>query len=163
MEKKRNILVYPQQHPITSNQAKKLLWQTQVDADKIDAEAVCQQEDEVHMLRETKVLKDKDNLCKEEHKKNQAKILPIPNCPVPQRAPVIATQFSIQWIDKGDCVPLWYYTNKGLENALVTYNLVDNDALTLLCRPNGSTSLIPVSSTKTVTLNGRISALWHHG
>ena len=51
-------------------------------------------------------------------------------------------------MDKGDCVPLWYYTNKGLENVLATYNSTDNDALTLFCRPDGSTSLIPASSTK---------------
>ena len=51
-------------------------------------------------------------------------------------------------MDKGEFVPLWYYTNKGLENALVTYSSTDNDALTMLCRADGSTSLIPASSTR---------------
>jgi hypothetical protein len=51
-------------------------------------------------------------------------------------------------MDKGDFVPLWYYTNKGLENALSSYNSTDEDALTLLRRADGSTSLIPASSTK---------------
>ena len=51
-------------------------------------------------------------------------------------------------MDKGDCVPLWYYTNKGLKNALSTYNSTDDDTLSLLRGPDGSTSLIPASSTK---------------
>ena len=42
-------------------------------------------------------------------------------------------------MDKGDCVPLWYYTNKGLDNTLSTYNSTDNDALTLLRHPDSST------------------------
>jgi hypothetical protein len=51
-------------------------------------------------------------------------------------------------MDKGDCIPLWYFTNKSLENALSTYNSTDDDALTLLRHPDGMTSLIPASSTK---------------
>ena len=60
----------------TGNQAEKLLWQTQVDTDELEAEAVCQQEDEAHTLGEAKVLEDKANLHKEEHQKHQAKFLP---------------------------------------------------------------------------------------
>ena len=75
---------------------------------------------------------------------------------------IITTQSVTQQMDKGDCVLLWYYTNKGLDKALSTYNSTNNDTLTLLCRPDGSTSLIPTSSTKesskTATLNGRTSA-----
>ena len=65
----------------TSNQAKKVLLQAQVDADELEAEAVHQQEDEARVLREAEALKDKDDLCKEECKKNQAKFLLIPDQP----------------------------------------------------------------------------------
>ena len=51
-------------------------------------------------------------------------------------------------MDKGECVPLWYYTNKGLENTLIIYTSINNNTLTLLCCPDGSTSLVPASSTK---------------
>ena len=51
-------------------------------------------------------------------------------------------------MDKGKFVPPWYYTNKGLENALVTYSSTDNDALTMLHRADSSTSLIPASPTR---------------
>jgi hypothetical protein len=131
-----------------SNAAENLLWQAQLDADELDAEAARRQEEEELALREAEAQREKDDLHKEERKKNQGKFLPIPDRPVPQRAPVIAAQSASRRMDKGDCVPLWYYTNKGLENALSTYNSTDNEALTLLRRPDGSTSLIPAASTK---------------
>jgi hypothetical protein len=131
-----------------TNTAEKLLWQAQIDADDLEAEAVRQQEEDEAALKDAEAQKEKDDLRKEERKKNLSKFLPIPDRPVPQRAPVIAAQSATRRMDKGDCVPLWYYTNKGLDNALSTYNSTDNDALTLLRRPDGSTSLIPASSTK---------------
>jgi hypothetical protein len=131
-----------------SNTAERILWQAQSDADEADTLAARQLEDEQQALRETEAQKEKEDLLKEERKKNLSKFLPIPDHPIPQKAPVIAAQSATRRMDKGDCVPLWYYTNKGLENALTSYNSTDNDALTLLCRPDGSTSLIPASSTK---------------
>lgn len=41
-----------------------------------------------------------------------------------------------------------YYTNKGLESVLTTYTSADSNALTMLYCLDGSTSLIPTSSTR---------------
>jgi hypothetical protein len=131
-----------------SNAAERLLWQFQVDADEQAAEALRHQDREALALREAEAAKEKEDLRKEERKKNHGKFLPIPDRPVPHRPPVIAAQSATRRMDKGDCVPLWYYTNNGLENALSTYNSTDDDALSLLRGPDGSTSLIPASSTK---------------
>ena len=131
----------------TSNTAGKLLWQAQVDTDEVEAKAVWQLKAEEEALRTAEVQKEKDNLC-QECKKNQSKFFPIPNQPIPQRAPVITTQSAMWHMDKGECIPLWYYTIKGLENTLITYTSIDNDTLTLLHHPDGSTSLIPASSSK---------------
>ena len=75
----------------TSNTAEKLLWQAQVDVDELDTQAVCQLEEEV-VLREAEALKEKEDLHREECKKNHSKFLPIPDHPVLQRAPVITAQ-----------------------------------------------------------------------
>jgi hypothetical protein len=131
-----------------SNVAEKTTWQSQIDADDAIADDVRQQEDAARALREAEAIKEKEDLQKEERKKYQGKFLPIPDRPVPQRAPVIAAQSATRRMDKGDFVPLWYYSNKGLENTLSTYNSTEEDALTLLRRSDGSTSLIPASSTK---------------
>ena len=97
------------------------------------------------MLKETETAKEKEDLHKEEKKRIYSKFLLIPNWPIP---PFIAAQQATCQMNKGDCVPLWYYINKGLMNALFTYNSTENDALSLLQGPDGSTSLISASSTK---------------
>jgi len=131
-----------------TNTAENLLWQAQLDTDELEAIDARQQEEEELALREAEAQREKEDLRKEEWKKNQGKFLPIPDCPVPQRAPIITAQSALRRMDKGDCVPLWYYTNKGLENALATYDSTDNEALTLIRLPDGSTSLTPATSTK---------------
>ena len=86
-----------------------------MDANEAEAEVAQQLQAEEEALRAAKVQKEKDYIHKKEHKKNQSKFLPIPDLPVPQRAPVIATQ-SVMWLmDKSEYVPLWYYANKGRE------------------------------------------------
>ena len=75
-----------------SNTVEKLLWQAQVDVDELNVANAQQQQVESIAIREVEVLKEKEDLCKEEQKKNHGKFLPIPDWPVPQRAPVITAQ-----------------------------------------------------------------------
>ena len=132
----------------TGNATKELLWQAQLDADNLVAQNTQQLVTEDEALREVEALREKEDLHKEECKKNHSKFLPIPDHPVPQRPLVITTQSATHQMDKGEFVPLWYYTNKGLESTLSTYSSTDINALTLLHHPNSSTSLISTSSFK---------------
>src|ERR1700691_2845477 len=66
------------------NTAKKVIWQAQIEVDKEEAHALCQQEAEACLLREAEAPKEKEDLHKEERKKNLTKFLPIPDWPVPQ-------------------------------------------------------------------------------
>ena len=75
-----------------SNTAEKLLWQAQLDADELEVQATHQLEAEQLVLREAEAQKEKEDLHKEECKKNQTKFLPIPDRPVPQKPPIIASQ-----------------------------------------------------------------------
>lgn len=84
-----------------SNVAKKLLWQAQVDMDELDMANALQQQAEAVAVR---ILKEKEDLCKEEQKKNRSKFLSIPDWPVPQRVLVITAQSATRRIDKGKCV-----------------------------------------------------------
>ena len=131
-----------------SNTAKKLIWQAQVQLDKIKAKGLHLQEEEAHTLREAEAAKKKDNLQNEERKKNHSKFLLIPNWPIPQCAPIIAAQSATCRMDKGKFIPLWYCINKGLKNALSTYNSTNNNALSLHSQLNGLTALIPTMATK---------------
>jgi len=59
-----------------SNAAEKLLWQAQTDADELEAEAVRQQEVEEVALKEAEAQKEKDDLRREERKKNHIREKP---------------------------------------------------------------------------------------
>ena len=74
-----------------SNTAEKLLWQAQLNTDKLEAEIIQQQQVEEVTLREAKTQKEQDSLHKDKQKKNQGKFLPIHYHPVPQRAPAITS------------------------------------------------------------------------
>ena len=66
------------------------------------------------ILREEEAAKEKEDLHKEEQKKNLDKFIPIPDRPIPLRPSVITAQSATHKMDKGEFVLLWYYTNKGL-------------------------------------------------
>ena len=51
-------------------------------------------------------------------------------------------------MDKGDYVPLWYFTNAGLDDALKAFKIIEEDALLLIKAGDGSTSLDPALSSK---------------
>lgn len=123
-------------------------WQDQIDQDTQEAEVRRQEaEDELRLRREEQAREQEDQR-KEELKKHKSKFTPIPARPVPSQPPVITALFATRRMEKGDYVPLWYYTNAGLDDALKSYNNIDEDALSLLRRSDGSTSIIPASSTR---------------
>jgi hypothetical protein len=51
-------------------------------------------------------------------------------------------------MDKGDYIPLWYYSNTGLDDASKAFSILDEDALTLVRKEDGSSSLVPALSSK---------------
>ena len=78
-------------------------------------------------------------------KKNKTKYTPIPKRGVPSR-PLIIPAISAVWkMDKGEYVPIWYYTKAGLENAK-SFAVINNDALTLVMNSDGTTTAIPATS-----------------
>ena len=51
-------------------------------------------------------------------------------------------------MDKGDYIPLWYFTNYGLDDAAKAFSILKEDALSLIKRDDGLTSLVPTLSSK---------------
>ena len=54
-------------------------------------------------------------------------------------------------MEKGLYVELWYYTNAGLDEALRNSNTTDDEAMVMLCLPNGSTSWVLAAATRTAS------------
>ena len=51
-------------------------------------------------------------------------------------------------MDKGDYVPLWYFTNTSLDNAAKAFSIMEEDALALVKRDGRPTSLVPALSSE---------------
>jgi hypothetical protein len=136
---------------LAGNEAEKGLWQNQNDED----EAVRTDLLRVHMEAEaTKAqaeIEEAASLKKEEMKKNKSKYIPIPDRDVPSIARVIASNYAVRKMEKGLYVELWYYTNAGLDEAFRNSNSVDDEAMTMIRLPNGSSSWAPAASTRTAS------------
>jgi hypothetical protein len=130
------------------NAVEKQQWQEQLDRDAAEAEERRQEAEEAERLRQEELDREKDEQRKEERKKNKSKFAPIPPRGVPTMPPIIASTIATRRMDKGDYVPLWYYTNAGLDDASKAFNIVEEDALSLIRREDGSTSLVPALSSK---------------
>ena len=61
---------------------------------------------------------------------------------------VTASNFAIRKMEKGLFVELWYYTNAGLDEAFRNSNTTDDEAMVMLCLPNGTTSWVPAAATR---------------
>ena len=131
------------------NDADKLTWQLQVDEDEALLTEQRRVQSEVDDLRAQAEVEEAETLRKDEVKKNKSKYLPIPDRDVPTVAPVVAANYAIRKMEKGLYVELWYYTNAGLDEAFRNSNTIDDEAMTMLRLPNGSTSWVPAAATKT--------------
>jgi hypothetical protein len=133
------------------NAVERQQWQKQVDQDDAAAKQHRQDLQYERKPRQEEIAKEKEDQRKEEMKKNKSKFIPIPARGVPTQPPVIASAFAIRRMDKGDFVPLWYYTNAGIDDAIKSFSndsVIDDEALSLITRSDGSTSILPLASVK---------------
>ena len=66
-------------------------------------------------------------------------------------------------MDKGDYIPLWYFTNASLDDAAKAFSILEEDALSLVKRDNGSTLLVLALDSSSVVQDSKMtSALLHH-
>jgi len=130
------------------NEHEKQLWQDQRQND-LAAEA-----DEILHKQETAVQRaillaqDQEAIRKEEMKKNKLKYIPIPDRPIPTITPVFASNYTIKKMERGQYLELWYYTNAGLDEAMKINTSVDDDAMIISRRPDGSTSWVPATTAR---------------
>lgn len=130
----------------TINDAEKTLWQDQVQADVGAAAQRRFLENEEKEEAALEKCREEEELEKEERKKNRAKFAPIPDRGVPNQPPIIPVQSAVRRMKKGEYVQLWYYTNQGLDTALRSFANANDDAMTMIKGPDGSTTWAPASA-----------------
>jgi hypothetical protein len=133
-----------------SNATLRVQWQRQLDADlallteqqRLATEATERQR-QVLELEESAILA-------EERKKNRLKHIPIPQRPRPPRttADVLVNEFALRKLDRGQYVELYYWTNKGLEDARLNYRTLDDESMVPTTGHDGSTTWIMASAAR---------------
>ena len=101
------------------NAIEKQQWQDQLDRDAIEADERRIEREELEKRQQEEVDKEREEQQKEERKRNKSKFVPIPHRGVPTLPPIIISALAMQRMDKGDYIPLWYFTNAALTQAWV--------------------------------------------
>ena len=130
------------------NTIEKQQWQDQLDRDAMEADKRRQEREEIEKVRQDKLDKEKEEQLKEERKKNRSKFIPIPPRGIPTTMLIIISTIATRCRDKGDYVPLWYFTNARLDNTAKAFSILEEDVLSLVKRDDGSTSLVSALSSK---------------
>ncbi|GBE84547.1 hypothetical protein SCP_0605260 [Sparassis crispa] len=130
------------------NEADKVAWQLQIEEHEAEIAEQIRLAAEADKDTQEAQLVEQANAQKEETKKNRAKFAPIPDRDVPTVAPVIAANYAVKRMEKGNFVELWYYTNEGLEEALRITSSVDDEAMVITRTADGSTSWVPAASVR---------------
>jgi hypothetical protein len=142
------------------NEAEKVRWQAQSDQDDALRADQLRIQSEADDLRVQAEIEEAEALRKDDLKKNKIKYIPIPDRDVPSVAPVFASNFAVRKLEKGLFVEMWYYTNAGLDEALRNSSAMDDEAMTMLRLPNGSTSWVPASARAANSVLDDKNILW---
>jgi hypothetical protein len=128
---------------IANNSAKRL-W-----ADRLEQETVNRRRAEEEEELRLRLLKDEEDAARsEERKKNKSKYAPVHDEDVPSDPVILPSQYAIRKLKAGEFCELFYFTNKGLEDAFKSPSSADSEALIMLPAANGLHSWIPAAALK---------------
>ncbi|KAG1866766.1 hypothetical protein F4604DRAFT_1524080, partial [Suillus subluteus] len=129
-----------------NNNTEKGLWQQQVNDDREEqAHRDHLEEDKEECLKQEH-LAEEEEARKDEQKKNKHKCTPIQNMGIPDDPAITPCSYALHKLDKGEYVEMWYFTNDGLDEAVVK-KTIDDDAMILSTLANGSTAWVSATST----------------
>lgn len=135
---------------ITTNEDLCLQWHQQVVEDEhLNAERRRLAEEEAERQKAVLELEEATSRA-DERKKNCFKHLPIPVRPRPlvNDEEALVSEFALRKLDKGHYVELYYWTNHGLDDAMLNYRTRDDDSMVPTKGEDGSTVWINAASSK---------------
>ncbi|KAG1809147.1 uncharacterized protein BJ212DRAFT_1279844 [Suillus subaureus] len=129
-----------------NNNADKVAWQCQIANDRKSMHIAEQlEEDECERLEHVQA-EEEEAMCKEDGKKNKHKFTPILATGIPDEQAIMPCLYALRKMDKGEYVELWYFTNKGLDEANHK-KMVDDDAMIMSTLVDGSSTWVSAAST----------------
>ncbi|KAG1860758.1 hypothetical protein F4604DRAFT_1882539 [Suillus subluteus] len=116
-----------------NNDAAKDAWADQVETElrrTHKAQCLAAEQEQEHQ----QALEDKlTAACKEEHKKNKSKFVPVSANKIPTLPIIIPSNYAAQKLKAGDYCELYYFTNKGLDEA--KKNVLSTEAQGMILLP----------------------------
>ncbi|KAG0707219.1 hypothetical protein DFH29DRAFT_871789 [Suillus ampliporus] len=91
---------------------------------------------------------EEEATCLEDRKKNKNKYAPLKRTKVPTNPTILPAQYAIRRLKAGDYCELYYFTNKGLDNAMASALIAEPDALVMLPAMDGIHSWVPAAAVK---------------
>ncbi|KAG1870090.1 hypothetical protein DFJ58DRAFT_837490 [Suillus subalutaceus] len=134
---------------VLTNEDLCLQWQDQVTEDeRLSAERKCATKEAEH---EHLTLQLEENTVRaDEKKKNRSKHSAIVMHPHPfaNDKEALVSEFALRKIDSGKYIELYYWTNNGLDDALVNYRTRDDDSMVPSIGEDGSTIWVSAATSK---------------
>ncbi|KAF8955749.1 hypothetical protein BDZ97DRAFT_1673247, partial [Flammula alnicola] len=135
-----------------ANDTEKVKWDAKVEADRLAAEADLRAQEEAQVA--AIALKEQELITaeKEEMKKNKSKYFAVNmNRVAPRGRDVILSTAVITKLKKGEYIPLYHFTNDGLDRVDHDPTAESNNSTKLVPNPDGSLSWEPVLNNKSVS------------
>ncbi|KAG1747727.1 hypothetical protein EDB19DRAFT_1905467 [Suillus lakei] len=136
---------------VLTNEDLCLQWQEQVVEDeRLRAECKRLADEEAECERLALQLEENTARADEKKKKNRSKHSTIILRPRPftNDEEALVSEFALQKIDSGKYVELYYWTNQGLDNALINYHTRDDDSMVPSIGEDGSTVWVSAATSK---------------
>lgn len=130
------------------NDAERVNWQQQLDADAADAVDQVRVQAELETQQTKELQKEQDDIRKDDRKKNKSKYTPISDRGVPTIATAVAAHYAVRRMEKGLYTEMWYYTNDGLAEANRAATSMDDEAMSMVRQADGTTAWIPAVSAR---------------
>ncbi|KAG1761298.1 hypothetical protein EDD22DRAFT_745372, partial [Suillus occidentalis] len=135
---------------VATNATQRVQWQQQLDGDALEAAAQRRLLAEAEEQRVAAQALQDAAIAEEDKKKNRIHHIIIPDRPRPTRtaASVLVCDFALRKLDKAQFVELYYWTNRGLADAKLTFRTADEDSLVPTVAADGSTVWTPAGATR---------------
>jgi hypothetical protein len=126
------------------NNAAKGRWAERLEREQAERRRAEEEEE----LRQQTLKEEKEAARLEDRKKNKNKYAPICHAEVPSDPVILPSQYATRMLKKGEFCELYYFTNKGLDDAFKSSLTAEPEALVMMPLDNGFHSWVPAAAVK---------------
>ncbi|KAG0701931.1 hypothetical protein DFH29DRAFT_776547, partial [Suillus ampliporus] len=131
-----------------NNEAVKDTWAEQEEDEQRQAQEACHHAAELDQERQRALEDELTAACKEELKKNKAKFIPVSNAKIPTIPVIIPSNYAVRKLKAGEYCELYYFTNRGLNEAKRNLLSMEPQGMILLPRADGQQIWVNADETR---------------